>query len=76
LVSYIGKSVDVGTCNIKVSFTITSEYPRSTVFTGQLTLPLEKFYHKMLHSETAFAIQRRFQLDGDTTVILPIRVRV
>lgn len=51
-------------------------FPRSTVFTGQLTFRLEKFYHKMLHNETAFAIQRRLQWNGLTTVILPIRVRV
>jgi amino acid transporter len=54
---------------------LAEEYPRSTVFTGQLTFRLEKFYHKMLHNETAFAIQRRLQWDGLTTVILPIRVR-
>jgi len=51
-------------------------FPRSTVFTGQLTFRLEKFYHRMLHNETAFAIQRRLQWEGLTTVILPIRVRV
>ncbi len=51
-------------------------FPRSTVFTGQLTFRLEKFYHKMLHNETAFAIQRRLQWSGITSVILPIRVRV
>jgi hypothetical protein len=51
-------------------------FPRSTVFTGQLTFRLEKFYHRMLHNETAFAIQRRLQWDGLTTVILPIRVRI
>ncbi len=51
-------------------------YPRSTVFTGQLTFRLEKFYHKMLHNETAFAIQRRLQWSGITSVILPIRVRM
>lgn len=53
---------------------IHEEYPRSTVFTGQLTFRLEKFYHRMLHNETAFAIQRQLQWDGLTTVILPIRV--
>jgi len=52
------------------------EYPHSTVFTGQLTFRLEKFYHRMLHNETAFAIQRRLQWDGLTTVILPIRVSI
>ncbi|BDV42262.1 amino acid transporter [Geotalea uraniireducens] len=50
-------------------------FPRTTVFTGQLTFRLEKFYHKMLHNETAFAIQRRLQWSGVTTVILPIRVK-
>jgi amino acid transporter len=55
---------------------IAEQYPRSTVFSGQLTFRLEKFYHKMLHNETAFAIQRRLQWDGITTVILPIRVRI
>ncbi len=56
--------------------TIAAEYPRSTVFTGQITFRMEKFYHKMLHNETAFAIQRRLQWDGITTVILPIRMRI
>jgi hypothetical protein len=51
------------------------EFPRSSVFTGQLTFRLEKFYHRMLHNETAFAIQRRLQWEGLTTVILPIRVK-
>jgi amino acid transporter len=51
------------------------EFPRSTVFTGQITFRLEKFYHRLLHNETAFAIQRRLQWDVLTTVIMPIRVR-
>ena len=55
---------------------IAAEYPRSAVFTGQITFRLEKFYHRMLHNETAFAIQRRLQWDGITTVILPIRMRL
>lgn len=55
---------------------IRKEFPRSTVFTGQLTFRLEKAYHKMLHNETAFAVQRRLQWKGITTVILPIRVEV
>jgi amino acid transporter len=54
---------------------VAEEFPRSTVFTGQITFRLEKFYHRLLHNETAFAIQRRLQWDGLTTVILPIRVK-
>lgn len=55
---------------------IATEYPRSAVFTGQITFRLEKFYHKLLHNETAFAIQRHLQWHGLTTVILPIRMRI
>ena len=40
---------------------------------GGITFRLEKFYHKLLHNETAFAIQRRLHWNGITSVILPIR---
>lgn len=67
-------ATDVVESAIDICKEVAEEYPRSTVFTGQLTFRLEKFYHRMLHNETAFAIQRRLQWDGLTTVILPIRV--
>ncbi len=60
---------------VEICKEVGEEFPRSTVFTGQLTFRLEKFYHRLLHNETAFAIQRRLQWDGLTTVIMPIRVR-
>jgi hypothetical protein len=50
------------------------EFNRSTVFTGQLTFQMEKFYYRLLHNETAFAIQRRLQWAGIENVILPIRM--
>jgi len=56
--------------------TVAKDFPVSTVFTGQLTFRLDKFYHRLLHNETAFALQRRLQWNGITTVILPIRVGV
>ncbi len=55
---------------------IKEEFPKSMVFEGQLTFRLEKFYHKILHNETAFAIQRRLQRTGITTVILPVQLEV
>jgi amino acid transporter len=67
---------DVVQCATELCNQIAEVYPRSTVFTGQLTFRLEKFYHRMLHNETAFAIQRRLQWNGITSVILPIRVRI
>jgi amino acid transporter len=55
---------------------VSLEFPHSTVFSGQLSFRLEKFYHRLLHNETAFAIQRRLQWSGITNVILPIRLTV
>jgi K+ transporter len=55
---------------------IAREFPKATVFTGKLVFRQERFFSKLLHNETAFAIQRRLQWDGLTTVILPIRVDV
>jgi hypothetical protein len=68
-------ATDVVESAVELCKEVAGEFPRSTVFTGQLTFRLEKFYHRLLHNETAFAIQRRLQWDGLTTVIMPIRVR-
>lgn len=65
---------DVVEVATRVCKNVCAEFPQSTVFTGQLTFRLEKSYHKLLHNETAFAIQRHLQWEGVTTVILPIRV--
>jgi len=53
---------------------VVREFPRSTVFTGKLVFRHENPFQKILHNETAFAIQRRLQWEGVATVILPIRV--
>ncbi|MGA2914965.1 MAG: amino acid permease [Sedimentisphaerales bacterium] len=49
---------------------------KSTVFSGQLSFQLEKSYHRLLHNEAAFAIQRRLQWNGIANVILPIRLEM
>lgn len=55
---------------------IVEDFPKSTVFTGHIVFHQVRLFHKLLHNETAFAIQRRLQWDGITTIILPIRVKV
>jgi len=50
------------------------EFPRSIFFLGQLVFENDKFYYRILHNETAFAIQRRLQFAGLQAVVLPIRV--
>jgi len=52
---------------------IAKEFPHSTFFAGQVVFRHEEPFQKILHNETAFAIQRRLQFSGITTVILPIK---
>ena len=72
----MGVGTDVVEGVEEISKGLSAEFKRMMVFTGQLTFRLEKFYHRLLHNETAFAIQRRLQWSGITTIILPIRVQV
>ena len=44
-------------------------------FSGKLIFEERRWYHKILHNETAYAIQHRLQFAGHTMVILPVRVR-
>ena len=53
---------------------IHQEYSRSIFFLGQLVFQKDKFYYRLLHNETAFAIQRRLQFAGLQAIVLPIRV--
>jgi amino acid transporter len=52
---------------------LAKEYYRTTVFTGKLIFQKESLFQRLLHNETAYAIQRRLQWEGITTVVLPIR---
>lgn len=65
---------DVVECATKLCVDLSNEFSHITVFTGQITFTLEKFYHKLLHNETAFAIQRRLQMYGIMTVVLPVKI--
>jgi general stress protein CsbA len=53
---------------------IAREYPRAIFFGGKLIFQKELWYHRFLHNETPFSIQRRLQFDGIQMIILPIRV--
>ena len=64
---------DVADTAVPVCQTIAQEFPYSTFFTGQIVFRHENPFQKLLHNETAFAIQRRLQYSGITTVIMPVR---
>jgi hypothetical protein len=71
--------MDVGTEPVETAEEIctklTEQYSKATFFTGKLIFEREKWYQRILHNETAYAIQRRLQWRGLATVVLPIRVR-
>ena len=54
---------------------VAKEFPRITFFVGYILFQRERWYQRLLHNETAFAIQRRLQWAGMTVVILPARVQ-
>jgi hypothetical protein len=53
---------------------IRDELPRAIFYLGQLVFENDRFYYRLLHNETAFAIQRRLQFAGLQAIVLPIRV--
>ncbi len=58
----------------KLCCQLSKEFPRMIVFTGKLLFEREQWFQRLLHNETASAIQRRLQFNGLQTIILPIRV--
>ncbi|MDD1669078.1 MAG: amino acid transporter, partial [Methanomicrobiales archaeon] len=64
---------DVVETAVALCQSIAEEFPDSTFYTGQIVFRHESPFHKFLHNETAFAIQRNLQFSGITTVILPVQ---
>ncbi len=54
---------------------ITDEFPRTTFFAGKLIFRRERWIERILHNQTAFAIQRRLHWAGRIMVVLPVRLR-
>lgn len=52
---------------------ISMAFPKVTFFAGKIIFEREKWYHRLLHNETAFAIQKRLQWRGKPMVIIPAK---
>ncbi len=52
------------------------EFPRSVVFSGKLIFHHETLFDRILHNQTAFAIERRLQWEGIPTMVLPVRANI
>ncbi|HXF48847.1 MAG TPA: amino acid transporter, partial [Verrucomicrobiae bacterium] len=59
----------------KLCLEVTQTFPQVTYFATKVIFQRERWYHRLLHNETAYAIQRRLQWDGKTMVVIPARVR-
>jgi len=61
---------------VEICRELRDEFPRAVVFSGKLVFEKEDWYHRLLHSETAMAIQRRLQFEGVQAIVLPVRAVV
>jgi amino acid permease len=59
---------------VEICHGIAEEFPRTVVFVGKLVFREEQWYDRLLHNETALAIERRLHLEHVDAVVLPIRV--
>jgi amino acid transporter len=70
---------DIGTDVVdvaeKLCKSVQAEFLRVTFFAGKVTFENDRWYHRLLHNETAYAIQKRLQWIGIPMVILPARLR-
>jgi hypothetical protein len=60
---------------VKLALHVSKQFPRTLFFSGKLLFERQAWYHKILHNETAYAIQHRLQFAGHAMVTLPVRVR-
>jgi amino acid transporter len=72
--------MDVGTDVVETAThlceSIAEEFPKVMFFTAKLVFRHETIFHKILHNETAFSVQRRLQWKGLPVVILPVRIDI
>lgn len=58
----------------ELSLAVSRKYERAVYFAGEIVFEKPQWYHRWLHNETAYAIQRRIRFAGLPMVILPIRI--
>jgi amino acid transporter len=68
--------IDVVAAASALCESVAREFPKSTVFAGQTVFRRPGLVNRILHNETAFAIQQELRWKGITTVILPIRINI
>ena len=54
---------------------LAKEYPRAMFFASKLIFQRERWYDRVLHNETALAIQGRLHRNGLPMVVLPVCIQ-
>ncbi len=70
----VGIGTEVVTEAEKLCVNLSKEYPRAIVFAGKLIFQHENWFHRVLHNETAYQMQKRLQFLGLNSMVLPVRV--
>ena len=55
---------------------IAGEFPQAVFIAGQVLFQRDTWYQRLLHNQTAYAIQRRLQWAGRNMLIIPARIVV
>jgi hypothetical protein len=58
----------------KLCVELSRDFPRAVFFAGKLVFQKERWYQRLLHNESAYALQRRLQFDGLNAMVMPVRV--
>lgn len=59
----------------KLCLEVAAEFPHIVFFAGKMIFQREQWYHRLLHNETALAVEKRLRWVGKSTMTLPIRVQ-
>ncbi len=74
-ISRVGIGTEVASTAEDLCNEVAREFPRTVFFASKVVFPQEEWFHRLLHNETAMAIQRRLRGQGKTLVVLPVQVR-
>lgn len=58
----------------RLAHEVIKRFPRAVFFAGKLIFKQERFWHKALHNQAAFTLERRLQFAGFQMVVLSVRV--
>ncbi|MEI6093366.1 MAG: APC family permease [bacterium] len=69
-------STDVVDASCRICIDTFKEFPHSTVFAGKLLFQKEEIYHRILHNDTSFSIQKNLLQYGIPTLIMPVIIKI